>query len=454
MPSRRHHLILVVALAFLGLAANPCFAVAVPGDGTVRFVYVVYFPEPPAGDLVEEVDRHPLVSGAALRRVEKLPDVPDGPVVQAIWIDDAPRHAPPPDREALQYLGRGLDAEQVEALGRARHALVLGFAHPRSLALAALAQADALVGSLIEDRNALPFDVEFRRVVSPQRWSSERVTAQGQARHNVMHHVAIHAYRDDPWIRAVTVGMGKFGLPDLVVDELASQTGTQISWIVNSIAQRMVEGQRPDENGWFALDLARIEHAEVRKDSLEDWKSNGSGLGRFRLVDTPPKQGDNDNALLAVRFEAYDGPDEFARQNAAVSAMFGWSDEIKRIQHDAELDAASQRARTKLPALREAIQRGLAPGEQIQVKLPFETPTGGAEWMWVEVSRWEGDTIEGVLGNEPFDIPGLHAGQRITGSAADVFDYIFLRSDGSMEGNETARIMLQMQGDTERRGAE
>ncbi len=59
------------------------------------------------------------------------------------------------------------------------------------------------------------------------------------------------------------------------------------------------------------------------------------------------------------------------------------------------------------------------------------TADDGTEWMWVEVLRWNGDTIEGVLSNEPFNVPDLHAGQRVTGSMDDVFDYIYRRGDAS-----------------------
>lgn len=73
--------------------------------------------------------------------------------------------------------------------------------------------------------------------------------------------------------------------------------------------------------------------------------------------------------------------------------------------------------------------------------------------MWVEVVRWDGDQIEGVLDNEPFAIPTLRAGQQVRGSANDVFDYIYRRADGRTEGNETSAIIERMQGEVERRGS-
>lgn len=77
-----------------------------------------------------------------------------------------------------------------------------------------------------------------------------------------------------------------------------------------------------------------------------------------------------------------------------------------------------------------------------QVKAPFATPDGSKEWMWVEVVRWDGDTIHGVLNTDPSQIPGLAAGARVSVSSQDVFDYLLERGDAGQEGNETGAIML------------
>jgi len=106
--------------------------------------------------------------------------------------------------------------------------------------------------------------------------------------------------------------------------------------------------------------------------------------------------------------------------------------------------AASKTAVAQLPKLREAFNKGLQPGEYILVKASFAR-RGGNEWMWVEVTRWSGDAIDGLLKNEPVDVPGLHAGQMVKVSQAKVFDYIRRYPDGREEGNETGKIIRRMQ---------
>ena len=94
-----------------------------------------------------------------------------------------------------------------------------------------------------------------------------------------------------------------------------------------------------------------------------------------------------------------------------------------------------------MPALRKAFNKGLAPGEFLQVKAGFATPDGEKEWMWVEVTAWNDDKIRGLLRNEPYKILKLHGGQVVKIAESDVFDYLYRHADGVEEGNDTGRII-------------
>jgi uncharacterized protein YegJ (DUF2314 family) len=126
------------------------------------------------------------------------------------------------------------------------------------------------------------------------------------------------------------------------------------------------------------------------------------------------------------------------------SAAYGSADSLQRIVHTDELTAASDAARKKLPGLRAHFQRGLAPRESIQVKAPFKTSAGGREWMWVEVTRWKGARIDGILTNTPSDVPSLKSGQAVTVNEDDLFDYLHYLPDGREVGNTTGAIIQKM----------
>lgn len=63
--------------------------------------------------------------------------------------------------------------------------------------------------------------------------------------------------------------------------------------------------------------------------------------------------------------------------------------------------------------------------------------------MWVEVTKWKGDDIEGILENDPEEVPGLRAGQRVNVRQQDVFDYLH-NFDNTTEGNTTGEIIKKM----------
>ena len=75
------------------------------------------------------------------------------------------------------------------------------------------------------------------------------------------------------------------------------------------------------------------------------------------------------------------------------------------------------------------------------VKAPFATPTGREEWMWIQVLRWEGPRIHGVLDNDPIEVKHLRAGAHVDVLEDKVLDYIFRQRDGTREGNETGALM-------------
>jgi uncharacterized protein YegJ (DUF2314 family) len=187
--------------------------------------------------------------------------------------------------------------------------------------------------------------------------------------------------------------------------------------------------------------MRSIKHPGVREPQVTTLKENATGILLLKLREGVPEEGDPPNRLIEITFERGTGPDPHAKREQILAAAFGWEDSVAQVKHgDQELQAASRRARAQLPQLQQEFAKGFAPGELLQVKIPFDTPDGGHEYMWVEVATWKGDKITGLLNNEPRSIPTLHAGQEVTVSATKIFDYIRRRPDGTSEGNEPSKV--------------
>jgi hypothetical protein len=211
-----------------------------------------------------------------------------------------------------------------------------------------------------------------------------------------------------------------------------------------STASRSSSSRRgaSDDRGALNLSIADLRHAGLGKSLGEGILSGGKGKGLLRLLATPAEQGDPDNALVALGFDDYPGPDVTARQTSFVPAVFGVQpDEVVCMRHDEAVKAASERARAQLPALQKAFLGGLAPGEQLLVKAPFPTQGGNNEWMRVEVTQWKGEQIKGVLRSDPLHVPGLKADQMVDVRQSELFDYLRVFADGRREGNETSELL-------------
>ena len=438
-----------VITAFVGLN---CWAQTPPPiptgplrEGPIHFEFAIYYPESPTRPPMTVLKERLRGAGGALTLVTSMSDKPSAAVLRALLNTTAQKDYRPPDLQMVQRFGRGLTRDQAEALQRAERALILDFAHPASLSASALRTALQLTEQVARDTNGLLWDEETREIFTPDEWQKRRLDSWAGDTPDVLQHTVIHAYKSDKLVRAITLGMAKFGLPDVVVSDFSWSSNRPMGNLINLFAQAMVEGAVIKTPGVYDLELRSVKNANVRQSQLATLKPNAAAAAKLSLVKGTWEDGDPRNRLVEIRFDRYPGPDHYARQDAMLGALFGSVDSVQRVKHTNELLEASKAAGARLPALREAFNRGLQPGEYIQVKAPFATPDGGNEWMWVEVTSWNGDAISGLLKNEPANIPSLHGGQMVKVSQSKVFDFIRRAADGHEDGNETGKILQRLQ---------
>lgn len=441
-------LTLICLATFLGCSSEVTMSEnsSVPSLNTlvqerIDFQYAIYYLPSPTKDPIGVLDTLLKEEFTNLHKVNEVPENPTEMVVVPAIITDVKETYIPPDLDSLRYFGRGLTRKQAEFLQDSEQALVLDFSHPKEEVWNGLHAANLLVSRIARQTNGLIWDEETREVFTPDEWDRVRIESWVEEIPDVSKHTTIHAYQTDEYVRAITLGMKKFGLPDVVIDEFSWSLNRNMGHLINLFSQAMLEGGMIEKDGIFDLDIREIKNTEVREPMLASLKPNATSIAMLSLQEGVWEEGDPYNRLLEITFDRYDGVDVHAKQETMLSSLFGWEDKIVPVQHDDELLIASQKAREKLPFLRMAFNAGLTPGEFIQVKAPFAAPDGGNEWMWVEVTSWEGTKIKGILKNEPFNIPDLHGGQTVEISEDTVFDYIRRFPDGTEEGNETSKII-------------
>ncbi len=410
---------------------------------SIRFRLAVYL-LPGSSKNPATVLREVLAKHAGLKLVTEVPKELREAVVCGYLEKNVRQEYAPPTLESLRYAGKGLSREQATALQKSEQAYMLEVAHPKQSVWIALQTANAVVEEVARKTGGLLWDEETRQVFTPDAWHNTRLGSWSEIP-NVSSQTVVHVYNNDEYARAITLGMAKMGLPDVVIQQLPWSSSSQAVNLINIFSQAMAEGAVLDASGKFNLDLHAIKNAEVREPKLKSLLPNATAKACLLLKAAKPDEGDPENRLIELASSRYRGIDGHAKQESMLSSFFGTEDSIRSIGHNQELLEASAKARAKLPELQKAFTAGLEPGEYIQVKAPFATPGGNREWMWVEVTSWKQQKIKGLLQNEPYEIPTLHGGQVVEVNEQDVFDYIRKYPDERQEGNTTAEILQKME---------
>lgn len=410
-------------------------------DERVGIEYVIYFINKPKVD-PEKILKEALTADFPEYKKLQVRERPQGDelYVGSSLIENAQENYPPPNGEVLRFFGRGIPPKQAGELEKSNLAFSIFVTVPGNQCLKGLADSGELVYRISEQTGGFVWDSQTREMFSAEKLKEIRSVASPETI-DVSDHVTVHAYQNGEYVRAVTLGMSKFGLPDVVVSETTNQN---IAQLITLFCQSLVETPVLSTAGIYDLNLNEIQSPSVREVFSELIEANKTKTVKLSLHQGKAEAGDAENRLIELGFERYELADQHAGQAQAIADLMGESgdDPIQyRSENDQELLAVSEKAKQKLPALREHFNNGLEPNESIVVKAPFKTPDDGIEWMWVQVVSWEGDQIKGQLNNDPRHIPDLHSGQTVNVKMDELFDYMHYKPDGSYEGNETAKII-------------
>lgn len=407
----------------------------------IRYRTIVYFY--PDAQKIDVSSLKRAFNGFAL--VESLPKNATKPVFSYSVINDVAKNYPVPDLDYLAYFGRGLDKQQADKIQQSNLAVIIDVAYPQQNMLNGLKSSSVSVFEFASNTHGLIWDSETRELFTPAAWKERRIDSWQDSWVHVQRHTVIHAYQSDKGVRAITLGMAKFGLPDIVVNDFVWSQNRSMGNLITLVAQSLVEGVPLSQDGYLELNISRLTDSEYKQELLATLIDNADPKVNIQVGEANWEEGDPDNYLIELLFNHADGTSVSEKQAALLSSLFGSEDIISHVKHNQEIEAASQRAKKQLNSLREAFNAGLKPGEFIQVKAPFAQPDGGNEWMWVEVLSWQGNEIKGLLKNEPYNIPDLKGGSEVVVNQQEIFDFIRLYPDGTSQGNETGALIMKYQ---------
>jgi uncharacterized protein YegJ (DUF2314 family) len=228
------------------------------------------------------------------------------------------------------------------------------------------------------------------------------------------------------------MGMTKLGLPELSISAVATSDVHQAAKLIDAVAQTMLA--RPDVRvpGTIEVDLATLP-GDWYKD---EFKQGATGRARFH---TSWRKGEDGEDEIELAPAVGSGTAAF---ESLVVECFGADPDIlgEAKADDPELLAAAQRARSELSAMRSHFAKGVPFKEQLSIKAPFTADDGRIEWMWVDVVKWTGDSLEGTLANDPDIVKTLKPGSHVKVPFAKVADYMHVTPDGKQTGGYSIEV--------------
>ncbi len=179
--------------------------------------------------------------------VDELPKSSLKPLVSHTIVREVNKLYPVPDLSYLSYFGRGLNKQQATRIQESNLAIVIDIAYPLNMSYRGLNAATKSIFRYSESTGGLIWDSETRELFTPEAWKEKRFGSWSGNTPNVENHTVIHAYKNNEGVRAITLGMVKFGLPDIVVNDFSWSLNRPMGNLINLVAQSISEGFIPNQ---------------------------------------------------------------------------------------------------------------------------------------------------------------------------------------------------------------
>jgi uncharacterized protein YegJ (DUF2314 family) len=423
-------------------AARPAVFAAARAPG-VDYIHLVYFTPEPAMAPEAALDGPCRAEAAYFARVaagESLPEAPPAPLLSARPVTTSTW--PITEDDLVEYSVDLSESERAAVL-QSQRPFVLEVAARGADATATLEHASRLVACVADATHGLVWDDEDPHLFSAAAFRAQRVATWTAGRPVLTRHFSVRTFSGASYLRFDTSGLGKLGLPELEVENVPRGLRVQMGHLMNLVAIALWRRGGAVVPGTVDVEVNPPGHDQPAEEI--DVMDGARRRGRFVLRRIAPEDEDA-SPRLEISFDGWPGRDLHARQEAAITALFGVSpDPLGALDYeDPAIVAAVTRARTGLPALHRRFDAHLPAGDVLLVKAPFDTPNPGHhEYMWLEVARWQDGRLYGVLASDPQLVPDLESGADVSVAEGDVVDWAVRHADGSEDGSEIQRALDQ-----------
>jgi hypothetical protein len=331
----------------------------------------------------------------------------------------------------------GVEVDRPESLIKSESVVLGWFASPTASAQETLAIAHAAFGKAAEASGGWVEDLDTQALYGAAAWKAH--DPMGPVTEWMVVDGSPLSEAEDAPLRMITRGMRRFGLPELVVEEVSMEGAGDVAVVMNAVAETFAKSGPPSASSLY------VEYTGADGTTVKGTANFSRATRQDEDPDDPLLKLSFDGEIIVLEEVAI--PDEPPPEPTPEPLA---STELKPLSNPppapqgppTSLQEAQALAASRLEVVvRPAFTAGFPTGEVLAVSVPFETTSGGLEYMWVEITAWNGTELTGVLANQPLAVLGLNKGDTIKLQQSDIFDYVWKKADGSREGNFTAHFV-------------
>jgi uncharacterized protein YegJ (DUF2314 family) len=373
---------------------------------------VVYFAPAPVVPLEKAL---PYCSATAGGTPVVSPATQDDRAAASIAVARYPAEsAPRVDDAILEHAAVDVSPTDRAAVARSADPIIVRLSAPPREAARGLHDVERFLACLSESMQGLVWDDATKLLYGRTAFRQRRVEAWVDDRPPIATEIAIHQVPHGASLRSLSLGLGKLGLPDLVVDNHPEFLSADVLLLIGRVAEALAADSKALRAGKIVVDGDTVPLAAAKREA-----------------------GDGDNRLVALDLG------DASHQAALLARIAGKKPENEVVAEldDPELAAVQKKAQDRLAALAGELRPEPPVGTLLAVKAMFTADDGRVEWMWVEVKRWDGGHMTGILSNDPFYVKTLHEGDKVNVEQAQVADYVYRRRGAPAEGGDSDRII-------------
>lgn len=233
-----------------------------------------------------------------------------------------------PDAGYLSSLGRGLDAKQIQGIQGSTRVTRMLLVTTAKEAIKQNAQLVKAAHEYAGETRAAILDITTRECFSAEAWKRLRLSEWGPAGElpDLSTQVVISIYaphKDSKLLRAATLGMEKFALPDFCVEDFEQGESVTVRGLLELVVQLVAESPKAADPVRYPASVAAVKNAKVKTRLNEIVGTDGKGVATLALVHGDRHNDGSENPMIEIDFRSGAGATPAERRAAVLNQIWG-----------------------------------------------------------------------------------------------------------------------------------